>query len=205
VKRRSDLNSSDYHQVMPRVLALMMYPNDTASQDHFARCMHEDLENRRTSDFLNTVLKSKAATASHHSGQVAGWVFLFILSLLEDPTNEASLSKAQFMVLRNGLRKNLRTIKADWTSHRSCAHFFAAENILDPNELGDKYPEFFVRVAHNLLDRARQLAKSRLGFDRGDWWVVGDPGVFEPVDIGPVNLTPSGCLKLRDYSAPIRR
>jgi hypothetical protein len=197
-----------------RVDAVMLYPNDVASQDQYIRLLVGECERyeRQAAADRPSALTRRVFLQNHkawRAGQYAGAVFLFFLRMLIYQPKQASIEKAQFLVRRTvGRRPDRSTIKRHWSEFRACSHFHAADMLAHEIYKKDFHSEFgtsrkwMLQVAHYMLRHGLDLDAARLG---NGWWTVSNPEVWKhPDDFEIPPLSERQLELLSQYRAPTR-
>lgn len=195
----------------PRIDAVMLFPNDIASQDQYTSLLLDVCARQRNNDeytpsqLMLSIWAFKSAAWS--SGQNAGQVFLFFLRmLLHHSEKRASIAKAQFLLTRVLGHRHPRTIKDHWSQFRTCSHlhaaYFMAQHVYKKDFLHDTTDtwEWIIRAAHHMLRTAVGLDSAKLG---DGWWTISDfRGLGCPSDFEVPPLSERQLNLLSRYRAP---
>ncbi|MCW2200444.1 hypothetical protein M2227_002534 [Bradyrhizobium elkanii] len=201
-----------------RIQAIMFFPKDTASQESFVRSVGLEALGQMNKPKFNpsSFLDRAARDAITDGGYYAGQMLLFLARLIAHNPKDASIAKAQFIVMRGmpGAPHD-RTMKTHWANYQSCSHLHAAwylahevySKSFSPGDIStfSQSVAWFCDVADHLLRSVIEFnsirdARQEIG---GDWWGFEEERP-KPSDFAVPPLTESQKAILSEYRAPTR-
>jgi hypothetical protein len=189
-----------------RIDAVMLFPNDVASQDQYVAMIAAERERakRREEYHFSQLTRSTLLTTfdARHAREAAGLVFWLLATMLVHHQKQASIAKAQFLCARLCPRSHLRTIKKHWAEYRTCAHLHAAAFLAEYAYKKDmrSADAWVVRAAHYMLGECLRVDNGKL---RDGWWAVTDPDFWKPPDDFVIQPLSAPTLELlSQYRAP---